>query len=262
MRRLRAQDLLAWVIAAFVVFAAVSAEAQKRPLTGQLSPRQLQERLERWQKAYKEILADLKDGGRHSAKLARKHAAALFEDVVDRALSGDVFRQTAGRVLTLLAVAEARLGDRDAGAWHWQMAQNVLPELRGLAFDDFPDVASFMKESLIPNRRWEALRRAAKGERAESADERMGIVPPRNTKKVRPIYPAGLAGHLIGGETIVEAVIDEQGMVREPVVQRSAGHLALDLAAMDALREWRYAPATLGGKPVRVFVTVKVTFHF
>lgn len=232
------------------------------PLPRLLAPNEGQQQLELWQKEYQDILADLHGGKRSSDKRARKHAFALYEDVVDRAVSGEVLCQIAGRVLTLLAIAETRLGDRNAGAWHWQMAQNVSAELRGVEFADFPDVAPFLKASLIPETRWEELRQHVTTKSAEGAqEERQNLVSPRLKKKVPPRYPAGLKGQLIEGKTIIHAIIDEEGRVREPVVQRGCGHVSLDLAAMEALREWKYAPATRDGMPFAVRLNVTVSFR-
>jgi TonB family protein len=34
----------------------------------------------------------------------------------------------------------------------------------------------------------------------------------------------------------------------------------LDAAALDAVRQWKYTPATLNGNPVKVVMSVNVTF--
>jgi len=261
--RFRSAHILSWFFNVSIVVGVagqIVAQVPPLPLPRMLAPNEVQQQLELWEKKYQEILVDLHAGTSRSDKRARKQALALYQGVVDRAVSGEVLCRLAGRVLTLLGIAETRLGDRDAGAWHWQMAQNVSGELRGLDFHDFPDVAPFMKSSLIPEKRWEGVQHYLKGETVTHDAGRKDVVPPRITKKVPPSYPAGLSGQWIGGRTVVEAVIDEQGRVREPVVQRGCGHVSLDLAAMEALREWVYQPAIVEGKPVEVFLTVTVNF--
>ena len=49
---------------------------------------------------------------------------------------------------------------------------------------------------------------------------------------------------------VVEIVIDEQGRVTNVTVRESV-HPSFDSELLMAGREWRYQPATLGGKPVR-----------
>lgn len=224
-------------------------------------PWEVQWQLGKWQRDYEAVVADLKENTPRSNKHARKRAYANFLDVLDHALRGKEFGETAGRFLTMLAIAEARLGDCCAGAWHWQMAQNVSVELRNSHFDDFPDVAPFMKANLIPEKRWEGLPRSLNGQAVESDEKlREFISPPQNKTRVEPRYPAGLVYHRIGGSTVVEAIIDTQGGVRAPVVVRGSRYVSLDLAAMEALRAWTYEPATREGTPVSVYLALRVDF--
>ena len=58
---------------------------------------------------------------------------------------------------------------------------------------------------------------------------------------------------------ILEAVITESGEVDEIRVLKSAGAV-LDRAASDAVRQWRYRPATLNGRAVSVYLSVIVHF--
>ena len=239
----------------------VGSVAAQRSMPRLLQQAEVDALLASWQESYQAIVTDLKAQDPRLTKRARKRATALYEDVVDRAVSGEILCQTAGRVLTLLAVAEVRLGDRAAGAWHWQMAQNISADLRDEGFAAYPDVAPFMKKSLIPEKRWEALRHYLRGEDVPPKGEDCeNVVPPSIKKKVPPKYPAGLAGQRIKGSTVVESFIGKDGRLHEPVVQRGCGHVSLDLAAMEALRGWEYEPATRDGKPVVFLLSVTVNF--
>jgi TonB family protein len=62
------------------------------------------------------------------------------------------------------------------------------------------------------------------------------------------------------GEAVIEAVIDEDGCVRQPKVAKGQG---TDLAAavMNAVRRWVFEPATQDGRPVRVFYVVTFNAH-
>jgi protein TonB len=62
----------------------------------------------------------------------------------------------------------------------------------------------------------------------------------------------------VEGLVILEALIDEQGTVRDVRVIRSVP--VLDRAAMDAVRQWRFTPTLLTGEPVSVLMNVSVTF--
>lgn len=59
---------------------------------------------------------------------------------------------------------------------------------------------------------------------------------------------------------ILEAVITATGAVEEIRVIRSV-HPLLDESAERSVCQWIYRPATLHGRPVRVFLTVTVDFR-
>jgi protein TonB len=82
--------------------------------------------------------------------------------------------------------------------------------------------------------------------------------PPRKLKDAKPVYPAGaMAGHTQGA-VIIEAIIGMDGKVQDARVVHSVP--TLDQAALDAVRQWEYAPSLLNGVPVAVIMTVVVNF--
>lgn len=84
------------------------------------------------------------------------------------------------------------------------------------------------------------------------------ISQPRRTQYVAPAYPPIAQAARIKGIVILEAVIGEDGAVREVRVLRSTP--LLDQAAIDAVRQWRYTPTLLNGQPVPIVMTVTVGF--
>jgi TonB family protein len=92
----------------------------------------------------------------------------------------------------------------------------------------------------------------------ELADDR--VSKSRITNETQPIYPPAAKQKRIEGTVVMEAAIDEDGRVREPFVISSAGPL-LDMAAMDAVRKWRYQPLTIDGVPICVTTTISVVFE-
>ncbi len=76
---------------------------------------------------------------------------------------------------------------------------------------------------------------------------------------VPPVYPQlAKAQHISGGVTI-DALIDANGRVTKMKV--ISGPTLLQEAAMDALRQWKYQPATLDGKAVPMHLTVTIQFR-
>ncbi len=82
------------------------------------------------------------------------------------------------------------------------------------------------------------------------------VKAPRLISAPDPVYPVLARQARIGGAVVIDAVIDTQGNVIE--MQTVSGQPLLALAAMEALRHWKYEPTTLGGEvvPVRLLVTI------
>jgi TonB family protein len=77
--------------------------------------------------------------------------------------------------------------------------------------------------------------------------------------KVSPVYPALAKNQHVSGNVLVDALIDANGKVTTMKV--ISGPALLHQAAMDALRQWKYQPATLDGKPVPMHLTVTLQFR-
>ena len=84
------------------------------------------------------------------------------------------------------------------------------------------------------------------------------IRPPQKVHHVAPLYPPIAQQAKISGVVIVEALIAEDGSVRDVKVLKSVP--LLDAAATDAVRQWRFTPTLLNGVPVQVIMSVTVTF--
>ena len=62
----------------------------------------------------------------------------------------------------------------------------------------------------------------------------------------------------VEGVVILEITVDGTGRVRDAQVLRSVP--LLDQAAIDAVRQWEFAPTLLNGAPVPVIMTVTINF--
>lgn len=77
-------------------------------------------------------------------------------------------------------------------------------------------------------------------------------------KRVPPVYPAVAKAAGAQGPVTVEIVINEAGEVAS--AKAVSGHPLLQSAAVDAAKEWRFAPTKLSGEAVKV--TGKISFVF
>jgi protein TonB len=77
--------------------------------------------------------------------------------------------------------------------------------------------------------------------------------------KVEPTYPDVARMARLSGRVTISAVIGLDGSVESAEVLASTSPLFSD-TAIGAVRKWRYRPALMNGKPVRVYFTVVVDF--
>lgn len=74
-----------------------------------------------------------------------------------------------------------------------------------------------------------------------------------------PDYSTFARTHDVKGTVMVEALVDEQGNVFAADVVNSV-HADLDKAAVAAISDWKFEPATENGKPVMKVVRIPVKF--
>jgi TonB family protein len=103
---------------------------------------------------------------------------------------------------------------------------------------------------------------------APSARDSPGVVrvesgrirEPKKIKDVRPLYPDIAKQARLQGVVILECLISPDGRVRFARVVRGMAPV-LDAAALQAVRQWKYTPTLLDGRPVPVFMLVTVNFR-
>ncbi len=86
-----------------------------------------------------------------------------------------------------------------------------------------------------------------------------GISPPELIKRVDPVYPEVARQARVEGAVILQVRTDVKGRVKDVMVLRSIP--LLNLAAMDAVRQWVYKPLLIDGEPWEAVFTVTVSFN-
>ena len=87
----------------------------------------------------------------------------------------------------------------------------------------------------------------------------VGVLRGRTINQVAPVYPRQLRSEGVEGTVVLEGMIGKDGVVQGLKVV-STDHADLAMAALDAVREWRYEPSQLNGEPVAVTTTISVKF--
>jgi periplasmic protein TonB len=78
--------------------------------------------------------------------------------------------------------------------------------------------------------------------------------------QMRPRYPDSARRQGIEGEALLRFQVLTDGHVAQVTVARSAGHVDLDRAAIEAVKAWLFEPARRGQEAVAVWVTLPVRF--
>jgi len=86
------------------------------------------------------------------------------------------------------------------------------------------------------------------------------IVKPEVIRRVQPNYTEVARKARVQGVVIVEAIVDKQGSVTNVRVLKGLP-MGLEQSAMDAVKQWKFKPATLNGRPVSVYFVLTINFR-
>ena len=86
-----------------------------------------------------------------------------------------------------------------------------------------------------------------------------GVIAPVLLNRVDPVYPPIAQRAGISGEVTAQLLVGIDGRVEEVRdVEASKTGVGFERATEDAVRQWRYRPATKNGVKVRVWVRITV----
>jgi len=86
------------------------------------------------------------------------------------------------------------------------------------------------------------------------------VAPPEVVHRVLPRYPEAAQRIKLDGAVIVELLIDPRGDVERATVLRGMP-MGLSESALEAVRQWRFRPSTIDGRPVSVRYVLTVHFR-
>ena len=85
------------------------------------------------------------------------------------------------------------------------------------------------------------------------------VKPAKLLKSVPPVYPEMARNQHLSGNVQIDALIDPDGNVSSMKVL--SGPTLLHQSALNALKQWKYQPAELDGKPTSMHLTVTIQFR-
>lgn len=80
------------------------------------------------------------------------------------------------------------------------------------------------------------------------------------TRMVRPIYPFSAKSSGIEGRVILRFIVDEEGLVQEPVVLEAEPGGVFEKSALAAIVRYKFRPAKIGNRPVKCLVRMPIGF--
>ncbi len=103
----------------------------------------------------------------------------------------------------------------------------------------------------------------AEGAGTQSSDDIFSLADldqaPRVVFQTAPQYPPEMKKKKIQGSVHVLFIVDQNGRVKEPRVQKS-DNPAFDAPALGAVKRWRFEPGKVGGKAVQFRMRVPISF--
>lgn len=87
-----------------------------------------------------------------------------------------------------------------------------------------------------------------------------GGTQPAEVHRVIPVYPVAARRAGAYGSVVIRGIVRRDGTIDEVEIIKDLPH-GLGQAARDAVRRWRFRPATYQGDPIDVYYTVTVNFR-
>jgi protein TonB len=125
-----------------------------------------------------------------------------------------------------------------------------------VAKDLNPKIWSFLSaSSLDADGKWQTYR-IAEPKRVRVSS---GVAEKSKIHDVQPEYPQEARKNNIEGDVSFHVIIDREGNIGE--VTLLSGPPILAESAAKAVKQWKYRPYLLNGKPVEVETTILIKFH-
>ncbi len=181
---------------------------------------------------------------------AQRRLAKLSTTIAERFGSGSQAMYTVAVVASFRAIAAAGLHKPDDAAWYWSIARSLYPKFGRSDLHVYGAAgAEVMKiDASMPC----ALPEHPPG---------IEVTPPKPIEHSMPKYPYHAIETGIAEPVVVEFIVDEHGVPICPSIVDTHDDPSLAWFMLEAIRNWRYEPATIGGVAVRSAFTQTIDFR-
>jgi protein TonB len=102
---------------------------------------------------------------------------------------------------------------------------------------------------------------SASGKGDGSSGNGVALSQARYRETPRPDYPESARREGREGRVLLRVLVDDQGRSKQVEINSSSGSAALDRAAAEAIRRWRFHPARHGNQPVESWLRIPIEFR-
>lgn len=211
-----------------------------------------------WRAALKEVDQKLRA---QQWEAAGKQARKVARQIVEGAGTGEGASYSLAVVSAFQAIAEAGQGHEDAADWYWAAALNLFPEIAKTDLKPYGPAAAGLRTRQV---RFTEPKGPANPQVVITPETpKEGVEPPKILRQASPKFPEGLRRLGLAAAIQVETIIGEDGVPRHPLVL-TTGHAvpAMKYVVLESLRDWRFEPARVEGKPVKVYYVLTVNFGY
>lgn len=248
--RLPHRPLVVATVVGFVLVASVTAEELKSGQEKQVNSPRAAAHFSAQIVAIDELLQA------SEAKKAFRRSELLYNEMIQKFISGPDINLYLARALGLRAIADCQLGRLDKGLWDWHVAVQLLPSLERVDLEVYGEAGLYLRDHPV-RKTVEEPDILADSEEAKAGSWE----PPRRKKGLGPKFPRGRRSLKQEVVVIVEAIIGTDGRPYDPVIIETAGELTLVAATLEAMRLWEFEPARFMGEPVEVKFELSVNFR-
>ncbi|MFL6258918.1 MAG: energy transducer TonB [Thermoanaerobaculia bacterium] len=168
----------------------------------------------------------------------------------------DQYPGLAATALALEALADAGAGDRDQALCRWKVAQALDPKLVNADLSAFGAAGELLRSQPAETEEPKAAAQDGAEKPVKVGGE---VTRPEIITHSAPLYPEAARRAKVTGTVVVESIIDKDGSVKNVRTLKDQP-MGLGLSAMEAACAWRFKPAALDHKPVKVYYVLTINF--
>ena len=181
---------------------------------------------------------------------ADRELRALNGAIAEHFGSGSQAMYTVGVISSFRALAAAGLNDSKDAEWYWSVAKSLYPKFAG-------------SDLRVYGAAGEAVMRIDSSKSCEvpQRSDYAQFTGPKAIHTPLPKYPYHAVETGIAEAIVVDVIIAEDGTTRCPRVVDTHDDPSLAWALLEAMKDWRYEPALLDGRPVAVPLRQTIDFR-